>query len=104
MGLEKSLIDDFDSRESPIIFDNDEETLTSDRSPDRKLSKVWTKVMLIPIYKKGKEKAKAESNSLTSCMCNLMEMIVNHGLIWFLEKNNILMNEKIDQPRISSPK
>ncbi|GFO44741.1 RNA-directed DNA polymerase from mobile element jockey-like protein [Plakobranchus ocellatus] len=54
------------------------------------------KAILLPIHKKGKE-TKAESHrsiSLESCMFKLMERIINHGLMWFLEKSSSLMDEQ----------
>ncbi|GFO18263.1 RNA-directed DNA polymerase from mobile element jockey [Plakobranchus ocellatus] len=52
---------------------------------------------LSSIHKKGKEKTKAESKrsiSLTSCLCKMMESIINTRLMWCLEKDNILMDEQ----------
>ena len=58
---------------------------------------IWKKVILIPILKAGKPKNKGNSYrpiSLTSCMCKLMEQMVNKRLMWYLERNKILMDEQ----------
>ena len=53
----------------------------------------WKEATVIPISKPGKD-PKNPSNyrpiSLTSCLCKIMERIINTRLVWFLEKNNIL--------------
>ncbi|GFS17627.1 RNA-directed DNA polymerase from mobile element jockey [Elysia marginata] len=57
----------------------------------------WKKAILIPILKVGKPKNKGNSYrpiSLTSCMCKLMERMINKRLVWHLEKHNILMDEQ----------
>ncbi|GFS27136.1 LINE-1 retrotransposable element ORF2 protein [Elysia marginata] len=57
----------------------------------------WKKAILIPILKVGKPKNKGNSYrpiSLTSCMCKLMERMINKRLVWYLEKHNILMDEQ----------
>ncbi|GFS08373.1 RNA-directed DNA polymerase from mobile element jockey, partial [Elysia marginata] len=59
----------------------------------------WKKAILIPILKVGKPKNKGNSYrpiSLTSCMCKLMERMINKRLVWYLEKHNILMDEQAD--------
>ena len=61
------------------------------------IPKVWKRAVQIPIHKQGKPRNKAESYrpiSLTSCLCKLMERILNHRLIWYLEKQNMLINEQ----------
>ena len=61
---------------------------TSERIPD-----AWRKEVKLPILKPGKDPLLPESYrpiSLTSCICKLFERMVNHRLMWFLEKNNIL--------------
>ncbi|GFS07811.1 RNA-directed DNA polymerase from mobile element jockey [Elysia marginata] len=57
----------------------------------------WRKAILMPILKVGKPKNKGNSYrpiSLTSCMCKLMERIINKRPVWYLEKHNILMEEQ----------
>ena len=59
------------------------------------IPKTWKKAILIPILKKGKCKTNVESYrpiSLTSCMCKLMERIINTRLTWLLERNDVLMH------------
>ena len=58
---------------------------------------IWKKAILIPILKAGKPRNKGNSYrpiSLTSCMCKLMEQMVNKRLMWYLERNKILMDEQ----------
>ena len=53
----------------------------------------WSVEVKLPILKPGKDPSQPESFrpiSLTSCLCKLFERMVNHRLMWFLEKNNIL--------------
>lgn len=56
---------------------------------------VWQKATVIPILKPGKNSTSAESYrpiSLTSCLCKLMEGMVNRRLVWLLENNNYFLN------------
>ena len=51
----------------------------------------------LPFLKPGKDPNLPSSYrpiSLTSCNCKLFERLVNHRLMWFLEKNNILCPEQ----------
>ena len=53
----------------------------------------WREADMVPIYKKGKDRANAESYrpiSLTSCVGKLLEQMINTRLVWHLEKNNII--------------
>jgi len=53
----------------------------------------WTEAIIIPIAKPGKDPKMPNSYrpiSLTSCVCKLMEKMVNKRLTWFLEKNGFL--------------
>ena len=53
---------------------------------------VWRRAILVPIHKIGKPKNQPSSYqtiSLTSCICKLLERIINARLMWFLEKNDI---------------
>lgn len=62
-----------------------------------KIPNEWRKAILIPIHKTGKPKNKAESYrpiSLTSCLCKLMERMVNARLMWYLETENVIMEEQ----------
>ena len=53
----------------------------------------WKEAIIIPIPKPGKDTAMVGNYrpiSLTSCVCKLLEKMVNLRLMWFLEKNKIL--------------
>ena len=53
--------------------------------------------VMVPIYKKGKERSKTTSYrpiSLTSFVGKLMERLINSRLVWHLEKRNILIPEQ----------
>ena len=53
----------------------------------------WKEAIIIPIPKPGKDPAMVGNYrpiSLTSCVCKLLEKMVNLRLIWFLETKNIL--------------
>ena len=58
---------------------------------------VWREAHMVPIHKKGKDRAKVDSYrpiSLTSCVGKLMERLINTRLSWHLEKNNIIAPEQ----------
>ncbi|GFR63955.1 RNA-directed DNA polymerase from mobile element jockey [Elysia marginata] len=66
------------------------------RSP-RNIPQIWKEAIIIPIYKQGKDKKKPESYrpvSLLSCLGKTMERMVNTRMTWYLEKNNILVEEQ----------
>lgn len=58
-----------------------------------KFPKKWRKSILIPILKPNKD-ANVPQNyrpiSLTSCLCKILERILNKRLVWYLETNKIL--------------
>ena len=57
----------------------------------------WSKEIKLPFLKPGKDPNLPSSYrpiSLTSCICKLFERMVNHRLMWFLKKNNILCPEQ----------
>ena len=59
--------------------------------------KQWSKEIKLPFLKPGKDPNLPSSYcliSLTSCICKLFERMMNHRLMWFLEKNNILCPEQ----------
>ena len=54
-------------------------------------TQIWREATMIPTHKKGKAKTKASSYipiSLTSCIVNVLERIINTRLKWFLESEN----------------
>ena len=57
----------------------------------------WKKAILIPIHKPGKPKNSPSSYrpiSLTSCLCKLLERILNSRLMWFMEKERKFDDEQ----------
>ena len=57
----------------------------------------WRREIKLPFLKPGKDPNLPSSYrpiTLTSCICKLFERMVNHRLMWFLEKNNILCPEQ----------
>ena len=55
------------------------------------LPKTWKIALIIPVKKPGKEASQATSYrpiALTSCVCKIMEKMINTRLIWFLETSN----------------
>ena len=53
----------------------------------------WKYATIIPICMKGKDKIKADSISLTSCIGKLMDRLINSRLTWYLEKGVISDNQ-----------
>ena len=65
----------------------------NDLQTSRQFPDAWGKEVKLPTLKPGKDPLQPESYrpiSLTSCLCKLLERMVNHRFMWFLEKNNIL--------------
>jgi exonuclease III/ribonuclease HI len=57
----------------------------------------WRVATIIPILKAGKDKSDPSSYrpiALTSCMCKLLERMINARLIWFLESKGLLCVEQ----------
>ena len=55
--------------------------------------KWWSKALIIPILKPGKDPLNPKSYrpiSLLSCLYKILDTIINNRLIWFLEKNSLL--------------
>ena len=55
--------------------------------------KAWRHAIVIPIVKPGKDPSLPTNYrpiSLTSCLCKLIEKMVNTRLMWYMEENNIL--------------
>lgn len=53
----------------------------------------WKHSVIIPILKPGKDPSLPASYrpiALTSCLCKLMEKMINFRLLWFLESNDLL--------------
>ena len=58
---------------------------------------MWNKEIKLPFLKPGKNPSLPSSYrpiSLTSSICKLFERMVNHRLMWFLERHNILSPEQ----------
>ena len=54
------------------------------------LPKSWKISVIIPVKKPNKDSDEATSYrpiALTSCVCKLMEKMINTRLVWFLERN-----------------
>ena len=55
----------------------------------------WQEALVIPIPKPGKDAsdpADYHPIALTSCLCKTLERMVNDRLVWFLEKNNLIVD------------
>ena len=53
----------------------------------------WRKATVIPFPKPGKDPLKPNNYrpiALTSCLCKVMERMINNRLVWFLETNKVL--------------
>ena len=53
----------------------------------------WREATVIPIPKSGKDRTDPNNYrpiALTSCLCKIMERMINHRLTWFLQDNNII--------------
>ena len=53
----------------------------------------WRTSTVIPVWKPGKEDTDPCSYrpvALTSCICKIMERMINDRLVWYLEKNKLL--------------
>ena len=57
----------------------------------------WREATMIPIHKKSEARTEASSYrpiSLTSCKVNILEMIINTRLKWFIESVKVLSSEQ----------
>lgn len=57
----------------------------------------WKTALIVPIPKPGKDPKEPSSYrpiSLTSCLCKLMEKLVNIRLVWYLEVNNHIVPQQ----------
>ena len=62
-----------------------------------KIPQIWNNAIMIPVYKKGKDRKKASSYSpisLTSCVVKTMDRIVNSRLMWYLKIRRILSQQQ----------
>ena len=62
-----------------------------------KVPQLWREAIMIPILKRGKNKSKAASYrpiSLTSCVCKLIERIINKRMHWHLDQESIIVPEQ----------
>ncbi|GBM39890.1 hypothetical protein AVEN_14871-1, partial [Araneus ventricosus] len=53
----------------------------------------WQRALIIPILKPDKDPSNPSNYrpiALTSCLCKLLEKMINHRLLYFLEVNNLL--------------
>ena len=53
----------------------------------------WREATVIPIPKPGKDRTDPNNYrpiALTSCLCKIMERMINHRLTWFLQDNHII--------------
>lgn len=60
---------------------------------EKNFPETWRKATVIPIPKPGKDHTNPTNYrpiALTSCLCKLIEKLVNQRLVWFLEKNGKL--------------
>ena len=67
------------------------------------LPQIWQEATMIQIHKKVKAKTDASSYrpiSLTSCIVNVLESIINTRLKWFLESENLLASEQAGSENI----
>ena len=58
-----------------------------------KFPEKWKEAFIIPILKQGKESTNASSYrpiALTSCICKLLERIINRRLVWYLESKGLI--------------
>ena len=65
---------------------------TSHTSPES-----WDLSVLIPGHKPGKNPELPQNYrpiALTSCMCKLLERMINNRLVWYLESKNLLSNRQ----------
>ena len=70
------------------------------------LPETWKISLIIPVKKPGKEASQATSYrpiALTSCVCKLMEKMINTRLVWFLEKNNLISPSQFGFRKIAPP-
>ena len=60
---------------------------------NRTFPKCWTEATIIPIPKPNKDHTEPTNYrpiALTSCVCKVLERIINKRLVWYLETNNLI--------------
>ena len=58
-----------------------------------KFPEKWKEAFIIPILKQGKDSTNASSYrpiALTSCICKLLERMINRRLVWYLESKGLI--------------
>ena len=69
---------------------------------ERSFPPSWRESIVVPILKQGKDKSDPNNYrpiSLTSCLCKVMERMVNRRLVWWLERRNLLSTVQCGFPR-----
>ena len=59
----------------------------------------WELAHILFFSKPGKDSSKVTNYrpiALTSCLCKLMEKVVNARLVWFLKRNGVLYHHSVD--------
>ena len=72
---------------------------------DHSYPTVWELAIILAFYKPGKDKLLATSYrpiALTSCVCKIMEKMVNARLVWYLEKKGLLSSAQCGFRRMHS--
>ena len=55
----------------------------------------WRQSIIVPIPKSGKDTSNLQNYwpiALTSCLCKMMEQMINSRLMWYLETNGLITN------------
>ena len=58
-------------------------------------SETWRQSIIAPIPKSGKDTSNSQNYrpiALTSCLCKMMEWMINSSLSWYLETNGLITN------------
>jgi Reverse transcriptase (RNA-dependent DNA polymerase) len=90
--IEYELIKQLDYQEKLSILNSFNQIWPTGEFPDD-----WRTATVIPVAKPGKNPELAENyrpRALTSCLCKLLERMVNARLVWFLEKNHLISNQQ----------
>ena len=60
-----------------------------------KFPDIWRQTTVIEIQKQGKVNSDPQNYrpiSLTSCLCKIIERMINDRLVWYLESNGLISN------------